>query len=75
VLGRVRSVKQTIVAACAGAFVLMVPLVAGANPSKTHRPRALTPPPSFLDALNQGGFNSGQLAPSQQAPVVQSAGS
>ena len=48
-----------------------------ATPTRvTPAPRTpLRPPQAFVEALAHSGFSSGQLAPSQDAPVAQSGGS
>ncbi len=61
--------------ASAAVFVVAIPTVQGTQRSHARAVHSLKPPRAFVEALAQSGFSSGQLAPTQDAPVAQSGGS
>jgi hypothetical protein len=72
---RTRHIKTGVAVASAAMFVVAVPAVQGTEHGHARPAHALKPPSAFVDALAQGGFGAGELAPSQAAPVAQSGGS
>ncbi len=67
--------KAGVAVASAAAFVVAIPTVRGTQQSHARPVHPLKPPRAFVEALAQSGFSSGQLAPSQDAPIAQSGGS
>jgi hypothetical protein len=61
--------------ASAAVFVVAIPAVRVTQRSHARPVHPLTPPRAFVEALALRGFSSGQLAPSQDAPIAQSGGS
>ena len=72
---RARRIKAGVAGASAAVFVVAIPAVRDAHGSHARPAHPLRPPRAFVEALALSGFSSGQLAPSQDAPVAQSGGS
>lgn len=72
---RARRIKAAVAGASAAVFVVAIPTVRDTHQSHARPAHPLRPPKAFVEALAQSGFSSGQLAPSQDAPVAQSGGS
>jgi len=72
---RARRTKIGVAVASVAVFAVAVPVVRANEHGHVRPTHPLTPPDAFVAAIAQSGFSSGQLAPSQNAPVVQSGGS